>query len=190
MGIFSVLEAPDSPCPKPLPRQGVGTCGPESLSSGDLRPGPREEARRPLGPLWAVPGWWWPAVGSSGPARSSRRCPSCAAAAAAEWSGNTGHSGWSDCRCRTTSHLPGSEKGNTVKPVGLQWGQGGEGAACWPSPALDERTLAVVVRLRSEEPQLVTKAPRGLRAPPHPILVNAAFTSLTLVSYFSTLATW
>ena len=84
----------------------------------------------------------------------------------------------------------GQRKGDTVKPMGLQWGQGGEGAGCWPSPALDKRTLAVVVRLCSEEPQLVTKAPWGLRAPPHPILVNAALTSLTLASYFSTLATW
>ena len=190
MGIFSVLEAPDSPCPEPLPRQGVATRGPESLSSGDLRPGPREEARRPLGPLWAVPGWWWPAVGSSGPARSSRRCPSYAAADASGWSGNTGRSGWSDCRCRTTSHLPGSEKRGHGQAHGSPVGQGGEGAGCWPSPALDKRTLAVVVRLCSEEAQLVTKAPWGLRAPPHPILINAAFTSLTLASYFSTLATW
>ena len=129
MGIFSVLEAPDSPCLEPLPRQGVATRGQESLSFGGLRPGPREEARRLLGPLWAVPGWWWPAVGSSGPARSSRRCPSYAAAAAAEWSGNTGRSGWTARRCQTTSHLPRSEKrghGQARGSLGLQWGRGGK----------------------------------------------------------------
>lgn len=66
--------------------------GPESqsLSSTSLGPGPGEEARRLPQSLWAGPASWWPAGGSSGPSRSSRRCPSSAAAAGVAQSGNTG----------------------------------------------------------------------------------------------------
>lgn len=63
----------------------------ESLSSMSLGPGPREEARRLLPSLWAGSASWWPAVGSSGPARPSRRCPSYAAAAGVGWNGSIGH---------------------------------------------------------------------------------------------------
>lgn len=62
----------------------------ESLSSRSLGPGPSEEARRLLWLLLAGSAWWWPVADSSGPATSSRRCPSYVAAAAGEWSGSTG----------------------------------------------------------------------------------------------------
>lgn len=90
---FSVHKAPDGPILSPWRGREWPHAGPESesLSSMSLRPGPREEARRPLQSLWAGSALWWPVVGSNGPARSSRRCPSYAAAAGVGWNGSTGH---------------------------------------------------------------------------------------------------
>lgn len=56
------------------------------------------------------------------------------------------------------------------------------------SHTLDEMSLAVVVKLCSEKPQVVTKAPQGLWVPHFP--VTAAFMSVTLASDFSAPGTW
>lgn len=69
----------------------------------------------------------------------------------------------------------------------LHWGWDGDEVRHWTLCALGGRNLAVVVKLCSEEPQVVTEKPQGLWAPK---LNTTAFTSVTVASHFSVPDTW